>query len=152
MQSDGIHTKPLDITLCPWKSRPLEVVDCHHPWWLTTVKDWNLQGQHFSSLADVCKKSTSMTEPLEFVKQALYLLPRLDLSNDTDIVFAKDQSLTKGERTLVKEEKFWTKDIFWTSGVSARTCAVLEKYPGQNHFGSLLKSVQLAKPMEEEES
>ena len=82
VQSDGIHTKPLDITLCPWKSRPLEVMDCHHPWWLTTVKDWNLQGQHFSSLADVCKKSTSMTEPLEVVKQALYLLPRLDLSND----------------------------------------------------------------------
>ena len=37
VQSDGIHTKPFDITLCLWKWRPLEVMDCHHPWSLTTV-------------------------------------------------------------------------------------------------------------------
>ena len=147
---DGIHTKPLSITLSPWLKRETEVVDEKHPWCLTATRDIVVGGSHYPTLAEACKAISKCQDPCTALMDIIPQLPRRMVSAGVDIIFAIPESMCKEERKRKRnkeeEDMFWSKDAFWTSGLSQRSSRLVEmkKMPGQNQLGQCFQKYYTA--------
>jgi hypothetical protein len=127
--SDGIHTKPLDITLSPWSSRCLDIVHDTHPWNLSQSHHFEINGKStVSSLADIIEKHH---EEDDLIRHCLRQLP--DYVPKGDILFPLPSSLKKID--------FWKKDTYWTTGMSTKATPLRDIRPGQNKLGQFMDEI-----------
>ena len=139
VMADGIHTKPLNISLSPWRRRQVELVDETHPWSLEKVRLFVIEGDEFErSLADVCVAAYQQTDMIPFIQSVLHQLPR-HIPNGKVIV-----PLTG---SLKKRDK-WKHDTFWTTGLSSKSSLLRPHTPGQNKLGEIMEQIMLFHMME----
>ena len=138
--SDGVHTKPLNITLSPWEDTIFDVVDATHPWSLTAKRTITIDDKSFTCLADVCVTSSTLENPEEYVKKAIQQLE--DYSPKGVLLFALTGELKK------KNFTFWIRDTFWTTSLSPRASPLRKNLPGQNVLGRLLFESKIAPLMD----
>ena len=132
---DGVNTKPLDITLCPWGIRkPYDVVDSTHRLSLTRTRKFKIGDKIFNNLRLVCEAAMFEKDPIDFVRLAVQQLPPYNVT--CDILVAVTKSLKDANY------KFWNKDTFWTTGLSERSSILRRKPPGQNQLGLLLMELK----------
>ena len=128
--ADGVHTKPLDITLSPWPTHPVEVVDDDHPWSLTTTRNVIVNNQMFNTLAEVCMAAEQEEKPHTFVQQAIHQLPP-HLPTGQLLV-----PITKKLKSI--DRHYWCRDKYWTTALSPRSSPMRADCPGQNIMAMLL--------------
>ena len=115
---DGVHTKPLDITLTPWK---LEVVDQNHPWSLEKEHKFCIEGEMYEiTLADVCLAKPNALE------SAIHQLPHHT---------PKGKVIVPLTPSLKKKNAKWKHDTYWTTALSPKSSALRVCSPGQNKLG-----------------
>ena len=127
---DGVHTKPLQIIASPWPTKEYEIIDEHHPWSLTTIHHFNVEGEHLSTLSDVCVKAITKTDPRAYVKASLNQLPVYTPRYKLRVAITKSM--------LDTDFSFWRNESFWTTGMSVKASPLRENTPGQNVLGQLL--------------
>ena len=129
VMDDGIHTKPLNITLTPWPLRQLEVVEKDHPWSLDMRRKFQICGETYSCLADVCQAAKQQQNPRDMINQAITQLPpHVPLGK---VLMPLPSSL----RTKME----WKHDTYWTTGLSSRSSPLRLKTPGQNQLGQFIE-------------
>ena len=127
---DGVHTKPLHITLSPWPERNVEIVDKNHPWNLETKHKFDiLGGQRECTLAEVCELALEEAEPMQVMQVAIHQLPYHVPTGRLIIPLTP---------TLKKRDK-WRHDTYWTTGLSPASSLLRVKTPGQNKLGETLE-------------
>ena len=137
--ADGIHTKPLSITLSPWPNRQVELVDETHPWSLEKVRLFVIEGDEFErSLADVCVAAYQQTDMIPFIQSVLRQLPRH---------IPKGKVIVPLTHSLKKRDK-WKHDTFWTTGLSSKSSLLRPHTPGQNKLGEIMEQIMLFHIME----
>ena len=124
---DGIHTKPLNITLSPWRREKFDIVDDTHPWSLTAQRDLQIDGAKYQTLQAVCQEAEKKENPKEFVQKCFTQLPPYNPVGVLLISLTKQ--LKKGG---------WDKESYWSTGLSPRASPLRENIPGQNVLGYLL--------------
>ena len=132
--ADGIHTKPLKITLSPWSEEKMDVISTDHPWSMTakTIKC----GEEFITLADVCKSASETDDPQNFIRP---YLAQLKLYRPNGRILAPRC------KDLIRHDKeFWCNDTYWTTGLSPGASPLRKSLPGQNILGQLLFEVKVA--------
>ena len=135
VMNDGIHTKPLHITLTPWLPRDLEIVDQNHPWGLEKEHEFCIEGKMCNTtLAEVC-----FMQP-DALKSVIFQLPHHMPKGR--VVFPLTSSLKK------KHDK-WKQDTYWTTGLSAKSSLLRLHTPGQNKLGEMLEHIMLTRVMEQ---
>ena len=140
VMADGIHTKPLKITLTPWSQRQLELVDETHPWNLEKVRSFVIDGDKFErSLADVCVAAYQQTDMIPFMQSILCQLP-------THIPKGK---VIVALTPYLKKRDNWKHDMFWTTGLSPKSSLLRSHTPGQNKLGEMMEQMMLGYKMEQ---
>ena len=132
---DGVHTKPLEITLSPWVSREVELVDETHPWSLEKEHEFEIGGEMYdATLAEVCLAKPDMLE------HVIHQLPYQSL---------KGKVIVPLTRSLKKKHVKWKHDTYWTTGLSPKSSILRLCTPGQNKLGDMLEHVMLARIMQQ---
>ena len=132
--ADGIHTKPLKITLSPWGSEKSDVITNTHPWSMTAEKIQH--GGKTVTLADICKAASETDNPEDFIRPYIAQLARYQPNGH--ILVPRSKELIRHDREL------WRKDTYWTTGLSPRASPLKKLLPGQNVLGRLLFEVKVA--------
>ena len=136
--ADGIHTKPLKITLSPWGQEKTDVISLDHPWSMT-AKTIHHDGE-VVTLADICKAASETDDPEDFVRPYLAQLASYHPSGHILVPRSKE---------LIRHDKeFWRRDTYWTTGLSPRASPLRKLLPGQNILGRLLFEVKVAPLMD----
>ena len=132
---DGIHTKPLNITLSPWPPRELEIVDHNHPWSLEKEHEFCIEGEMYNTtLAEIC-----LVKP-DALENVILQLPRH--APKGKVIFPLTSSLKK------KHNK-WKHDTYWTTGLSVKSSMLRLQTPGQNKLGEMLEGIMVAHVLEQ---
>ena len=121
---DGIHTRPLNIILSPWKSQSLDLVEGDHPWSLVKQHQILLDGVEYNTLAAVCEAAMTQPDPVHFVGEAAKQMPAYRPKGT--LLFP----ITAALKDLNYD--FWRNDTFWTTGMSTKATPLREVLPGQN--------------------
>ena len=125
-------------------------MDEKHPWCLTATRDIVVGGSHYPTLAEACKAISKCQDPCTALMDIIPQLPRRMVNAGVDIIFAIPESVCKEERKRKRnkeeEDMFWSKDAFWTSGLSQRSSRLVEmkKMPGQNQLGQCFQKYYTA--------
>ena len=128
---DGIHTRPLTITLSPWPPREVEVVDQNHPWSLEKEHEFCVEGKMYeATLADVCLAKPNALESVI-----------LQLPCHTP----KGKVIVPLSPSLKKKHTKWKHDTYWTTGLSPKSSLLRLCTPGQNKLGEMLERVMLTR-------
>ena len=122
--ADGIHTRPLNIILSPWKNERLDIIDENHTWSLTAQHQLLVNGVEYNTLAAVCEAAMSQRDPVHFVGEAARQMP--DYRPKGTLLFP----ITAALKALNYD--FWHDDTFWTTGMSTRATPLRTDRPGQN--------------------
>ena len=133
VMSDGIHTKPLNITLTPWPYREVEVVDKNHPWSLETEHEFNIEGKIYdATLAEVCLVASQRPDILDCaIRQLPHHMPKGKV-----IVPLPDK---------LKRHNRWKQDTYWTTGLSPKASLLRFNTPGQNKLGEKIEQFMRAR-------
>ena len=133
VMSDGIHTKPLNITLIPWPHREVEVVDKNHPWSLETEHEFNIEGKMYdATLAEVCLVASQRPDILDCViPQLPHHMPK------GKVIVPLPNKLKKHDR--------WKHDTYWTTGLSPQASLLRFNTPGQNKLGERIEQFMRAR-------
>ena len=132
---DGIHTKPLNITLSPWPPREVEIVDHNHPWSLEKEHEFCIEGEMYNTtLAEIC-----LVKP-DALENVILQLPRH--APKGKVIFPLTSSLKK------KHNK-WKHDTYWTTGLSVESSMLRLQTPGQNKLGEMLEGIMVAHVLEQ---
>ena len=136
VMSDGIHTKPLDITLTPWPYREVEMVDKNHPWSLETEHEFNIEGKIYdATLAEVCLVASQRPDILDCaIRQLPHHMPKGKV-----IVPLPDK---------LKRHNRWKHDTYWTTGLSPKASLLRFNTPGQNKLGEKIEQFMRARLLE----
>ena len=128
---DGIHTKPLDITLSPWIPREVEIVDNTHPWSLETEHEFEIEGEKFkTTLGELC-----LTKP-DCVEHVLAQLP---------LHASKGEMIVPLSSSLKQKHEKWKHDTYWTTGLSPKSSLLRLHTPGQNKLGDMMDRTILSR-------
>ena len=127
---DGIHIKPLTITLSPWPPQEVEVVDQNHPWSLKRSK----RRMYGVTLADVY-----LTKP-NALKSVIQQMP---------LHMPKGKVIIPLTPYLKKKHAKWKHDTHWTTGLSPKSSILQLCAPGQNKLGEMLEHAVLTRRMEQ---
>ena len=132
---DGVHTKPLYITLTPWPPREVEVVDQNHPWSLEKEHKFWIEGKMYEvTLADVCLGKPNALESA--IQQMPHHTP-------------KGKVIVPLTPSLKKKHAKWKHDTYWTTGLSPKSSILRLCAPGQNKMGEMLEQVMLTRMVEQ---
>ena len=131
---DGIRTRPIDTTLNIWPDRNLDIVtDATHPLWPETIHDFDIDGNTYPTLVDVCTAAMKCDDPDDMVRRALFKLkPYSPVGN---LFF-----LAKGKFHKSNVKK--TSCYYWTSGMSERALPLADRIPGLNKLGQIVMQIQ----------
>ena len=134
--ADGVHTEPLDVTLCPWPMIDYEIVDDHHPWSLTKKQNIIVGDKSYTSLRELLEASTEEDIPEDLLRPGIARLENHKVKGPLLVCLTKE---------LVSENRnFWRRDTYWTTGLSPRASPLRHPHPGQNVLGRLLFEVKVA--------
>ena len=133
---DGIHTKPLNITLSPWSEEKMDVISTHHPWSMTAkmIKC----GEKLITLADICKTASKTDDPQNYIRS--YLTQLEARQSNGHILVPRSRELIRHDK------KFWRNDTYWTTGLSPEASPLRILRPGQNILGQLLSELKTLAP------
>ena len=131
---DGVHTRPLSITLTPWPPREVEVVDPNHPWSLEKEHELCIEGKMYeATLADVCLEKPNALESVI-----------LQLPHHTP----KGKVIVPLTPSLKKKHTKWKHDTYWTTALPPKSSVLRLCTPGQNKLGEMLERVMLSRTVE----
>ena len=135
VMDNGVHTKPLNITLTPRPPWEVDIVDHNHQWELEKEHGFCIEGKiSNTTLAEIC-----LVKP-DALESIILQLPRH--APKGTVIFPLKSSLKK------KHDK-WKHDTYWTMGLSAKSSLLRLCTPGQNKLGEMMKRIMLTRAMEQ---